>query len=123
MVIAIDFDGTITQENKFPEIGEVRPFAIEAIKDFQRHGHQCFLWTCRENQYLEDAKNFLESEGLYMDGYNTSPYDYINAGCRKPIADLYIDDRCVFCNGIDWQWLHKTILAKDESVIKEKEGW
>ena len=31
MVIAVDFDGTIV-ENKYPEIGQERPFAIETLK-------------------------------------------------------------------------------------------
>ena len=48
MVIAIDFDGTITDKNIFPEISELRPHVVEAIKNLQAHGHKCILWTCRE---------------------------------------------------------------------------
>ena len=33
MVIAIDFDGTITVNNAYPNIGELRPHVIEAIKN------------------------------------------------------------------------------------------
>ena len=93
MVIAIDFDGTITVNNAYPNIGELRPHVIEAIKNIQSHGHKCFLWTCRGGKELEEAKQCLEKHGLIMDGYNESPLDYINPSCRKPIADLYIDDR------------------------------
>ena len=65
MVIAIDFDGTITKENCFPKIGEIRKNAVEVIINLQKHGHKCFLWTCREGKYLEDAKNFLNSKDLF----------------------------------------------------------
>ena len=73
------------------------------------HGHKCFLWTCREGKYLEDAKNFLESKGLYLDGYNVSPLDHVNNG-RKPIADIYIDDHNMFNKCVDWKRIENYIL-------------
>lgn len=112
MVIAIDFDGTITKENIFPKIGELRKNVIEVIKNLQKHGHKCVLWTCREGKYLMEARNLLESKGLIMDGINNSPYDYINQG-RKMIADLYIDDRNIFAGEIDWKVIERQILYSD----------
>ena len=52
MIIAIDFDGTIV-ENRYPEIGHERPFAIETLKMLQQDRHRLVLWTCREGQLLE----------------------------------------------------------------------
>lgn len=49
MIIAIDFDGTIV-ENRYPEIGHERPFAIETLKLLQQDHHRLVLWTCREGQ-------------------------------------------------------------------------
>ena len=121
MVIAVDFDGTLTKQNCFPKIGELRKNAVEVIQNLQKHGHKCFLWTCREGKYLEDAKKYLESKGLYMDGYNVSPYDNINNG-RKAIADLYIDDRNIqmIRTGFDWKRIESIILsdrqAEDEKI-------
>ena len=114
MVIAIDFDGTITKENLFPKIGELRKNVIEVIKNLQNHGHKCVLWTCREGKYLMEARNLLESKGLIMDGINTSPYDHINQG-RKMIADLYIDDRNIFAGELDWKAIEKHILYSNAS--------
>lgn len=91
-VVMIDFDGTITQENLFPEIGKVRNHAFEAIKTLQKRGWTCCLWTCRTGETLEKAKRFLETNGVFMDYYNESPYDNRNFAGRKPIADVYIDD-------------------------------
>lgn len=91
-VVMIDFDGTITQENLFPEIGKVRNHAFEAIKTLQKRGWTCCLWTCRTGEQLEKAKRFLETNGVFMDYYNASPYDEKSYAGRKPIADIYIDD-------------------------------
>ena len=119
MVIAIDFDGTITKENLFPKIGELRKNVIDVIKNLQNHGHKCVLWTCREGKYLIEARNLLESKGLIMDGINTSPYDHINQG-RKMIADLYIDDRNIFAGEIDWKAIEKHILYSNTSKTEIK---
>ena len=32
MIIAIDFDGTITKEHKYPEVGEIEERTIEVLK-------------------------------------------------------------------------------------------
>lgn len=115
MIIAIDFDNTITVGNNFPKIGKVRKNAIEVIKNLQKHGHKCFLWTCRAGKYLEDAKNFLESKGLVMEGYNVSELDSVNNG-RKPIADIYIDDCNIFTKSIDWKQIEKYILSDEKNI-------
>ena len=49
MVIAVDFDGTIV-ENKYPEIGQELPFAIETLKMLIKDRHRVVLWTCREGE-------------------------------------------------------------------------
>lgn len=122
IVIAIDFDGTITTQNCFPDIGEFRPYAIEAIKKLQEKGCKCFLWTCREGKELEAAKQALENAGLVLDGYNVSPLDYLNPSSRKPIATIYIDDRGFpvpydFDYVLDWQYIYKCITG--EFLLKE----
>ena len=63
MVIAIDFDGTLTTENCFPNIAPLRPYAAEAIHNLQAAGHRCVLWTCREGIYLDEAREFLNQNG------------------------------------------------------------
>lgn len=101
-VIAIDFDGTITKKNDFPNIGEFRPNVKEAIEEIQKAGNICFLWTCRQGKYLISAIKSLERAGIKLYGYNSSPYDITVTCGRKPIADYYIDDRNIFTEEIDW---------------------
>ena len=98
-VIAIDFDGTITKNYKFPNIiGELREGCKEAI-DFIRQKNKVVLWTCRSGEYLTEAIEFLKANGIEVDGVNTDIYTKTD---RKIIADIYIDDRNIFCKEIDW---------------------
>ena len=114
-VLLIDFDGTITKRNEFPNIGELNDGAIESIKLLQSKGCICCLWTCRHGKTLEMAKQFLENKGLIMDGYNTSPFDDHIPGGRKPIADVYIDDASyqnkIRKEPIDWYKITNDILT------------
>ena len=57
MIIAVDFDGTITYKNAYPEVGEINPRAIEVLRKLQAQGHKLCLWTCRDwyNHTINDA--------------------------------------------------------------------
>ena len=116
MVIAIDFDGTITERNEFPYIGKIREHAIEAIKNLQRHGHKCVLWTCRYGVSFAAAREKLQELGLILDGYNESPYELDS---RKIVADVYIDDKNVFMvDDVDWYKIEKYILSLNVPQVK-----
>lgn len=118
MVIACDFDGTITEENMFPEVGTIREHALEAIKNFQEHGHKVVLWTCREGEYLEDARSLIELYGIKLDGYNFSPYQLQS---RKIVADVYIDDKNIFmADNMDWYKIEEYILNLGEKETEIK---
>lgn len=97
--IAIDFDGTITKENKYPNIGEIRPYAAKVIHALQDRGYFCYLWTCRTGASLDAAKKWLEEQDIHLDAYNKGP----STGSPKLIATVYIDDAAYPNNGqIDW---------------------
>ena len=98
-VISIDFDGTITKENLYPNIGEFRENAVECIKKLQKYNN-CFLFTCRQGKTLVSALKALEEKGVQLCIF--SPYDFDAAFGRKPIADYYIDDRAMFDKEPDW---------------------
>lgn len=99
MNIAVDFDGTITMTNDYPNISELRPYVKEAIDEIRKHGHRVYLWTCRQGKELQEAIDFLNSNGIVLDGYNSCDYEF---GQRKMIAELYIDDRAYPCKPINW---------------------
>lgn len=98
-VVAVDFDGTITKDNKFPEnIGVVRDGCKEAI-EYIRKNNKVVVWTCRCGKYLDEAVEFLKANGIEVDGVNVDIYP---ATDRKIMADVYIDDKNIFCDEIDW---------------------
>lgn len=104
----------------FPQIGEFKEHAIEAIRNIQKHGHQVVLWTCREGYYLEEARKAIEKEGLILNGYNYSPYQLQS---RKIVADVYVDDKNVLMvDNVDWYKIEEYILnLKDNRVFVSKE--
>lgn len=118
MVIAVDFDGTITDKNEFPKIGKWKEHALDAIKNLQLHGHKIIMWTCREGTYLDDARTALEKEYIYLDGFNFSPYQLQS---RKIVADVYVDDKNVFMvDDVDWYKIEKYILSLEEKKVEIK---
>ena len=117
MVIAIDFDGTITTKNCFPDISELRSHVKEAINNLQQKGHKCILWTCREGKHLDMARNFLSDKGIIMDGYNFNPFYQLQS--RKIVADVYIDDKNVFMvDDVDWYKIEDYILSLEDKQVK-----
>ena len=44
-ILAVDFDGTITKEGRFPEMGEPRTEVINAVKNARKQGYKIILWT------------------------------------------------------------------------------
>ena len=111
MLIAVEFDGTIV-ENKYPEIGEERPFAIETLKMLIRDHHRIVLWTCREGQLLDDAIVWCREHGVEFYAVN---HDYPEETTdnnphftRKLKADIFIDDRNL--GGLpDWGTIYSMI--------------
>ena len=99
LVVAVDFDGTITKDNDFPHnIGVLRDGCKEAI-DYIREKHKVVIWTCRSGEYLDEMMKFLQDNGITYDGINTDIYPKTD---RKIMADIYIDDKNIFCDAVDW---------------------
>lgn len=104
MIIAVDFDGTIV-ENAYPEIGAPMGYAIPALQYLKKKGHTIIINTCRAGKYFEEAKIWLIKHAI--------PFDFINENdpkriaqygedTRKISADIYIDDKNIFCRYINW---------------------
>lgn len=96
MIIAIDFDGTICQ-NKYPEIGDPMPLAIESIKELKERGHYLILWTCRQGEQLYNAVKWCKEHGIPFDLVNEHEPNNLRAfggvAGNKVFANIYIDDR------------------------------
>ena len=111
MIIAVDFDGTIV-ENRYPEIGQERPFAIDTLKMIIADRHRVILWTCREGELLDEALAWCRERGVEFYAANRDyPEETTDNNphfTRKLKADLFIDDRNV--GGLpDWGTIYRMI--------------
>ena len=103
MTIAVDFDGTITEEDLYPEIGKIRKHFIDWLIKRKNQGDNLILWTCRTGDTLEEAIEVCKQNGLTFDAVNKNLYEDIEPGyksIRKIIADVYIDDRSRHINDV-----------------------
>jgi hypothetical protein len=95
-VIAVDFDGTLC-ENDWPGIGLPNYNLINYLKKKRQDGNvSLILWTCREKSLLTDAVLWCEERGLVFDAINVNAPEVIKAfgsDSRKIFAHEYIDDR------------------------------
>lgn len=106
-IVAIDFDGTITKGDLYPEIGEIREHAKEIINGLQKRRCCVIIFTCREKKEAEMAREWLKKQGIIFNHFNQNCERRIQKyGCsaRKIGADIYIDDRSIgfLTKSIDW---------------------
>jgi len=107
LYIAVDFDGTIVEQN-FPHLSEPIPGAIETILELQQAGHKIILWTCRSHTEkgdpLQQAINYLKDRGINLWAVNNNPEQpTLNYG-PKLYANIYIDDLSIGCPLIYPEW-------------------
>jgi len=118
--IAIDFDGTIV-ENQYPEVGKLKKDAKRAIKLLELLGFDLCLWTCRCGDRLEEALSFLKKNDLIfkrvhkwsdfiIDRHKEEIQKFIVP--KKIFADIYIDDKNVLVDDIDWKKIINWIFSK-----------
>ena len=124
MIIAIDFDGTICQ-NKYPEIGEPMPHAIESIRELHQAGHYLILWTCRQGEQLDEALQWCKQNGLSFHAVNDHNPDNLKffggVGGKKVYADIYIDDKNIG-GFVGWQRAMELIKEAEAPKLEWKES-
>ena len=99
-VIAIDFDGTLC-ENDYPNIGKPHLNVINLALERKKNGAALILWTCREGEMLENAINWCKSYGLEFDTVNNNLPEWVEmfgTNPRKIGATEYWDDRAINTN-------------------------
>ncbi len=95
MIIAVDFDGTISV-GMFPNIRGQQPGAKEALEKMRERGHYVIIWTCRTGDNLLNAINWLLEKEIPFDRVNSPSPENVSLwgdGGRKIFADVYIDDQ------------------------------
>lgn len=94
MIIAVDFDGTLCQ-NEYPRIGGANMALLDHLAIRRENGDTLILWTCRSGQLLINALAWCEAYGLRFDFVNENTPEIVErfGDSRKIYADLYIDDK------------------------------
>ena len=96
MIIAVDFDGVITEQDAFPKIGDIAPDCKEVMNRLSKEGVTWILNTCRVDEYLMDAVMFCVEHKLPITKTNRNWPERIamfGGDCRKISADVYVDDK------------------------------
>lgn len=96
MIICIDFDGTIV-EHEYPSIGKPVPGAIETMASLIRNGHRIVLFTMRSGEKLQEAVDYINSQGVDLYGVNKNPTQTNWTDSPKAYGHLYIDDAALGC--------------------------
>ncbi len=88
-IIAVDFDGILIEEGKWPGIGATNEEVLNYCKDEQAKG-------ARVDEPLETAIKWCEKHGLRLDAVNdnlSESVEFFGTNTRKIYADEFIDDR------------------------------
>lgn len=116
MIIAIDFDGTICT-GKYPDIDGLQPYAKENINKLYDDGHYIIIWTCRENEMLLMAINWLLDNDIKfhrINDHNPENLAKYGGNTRKVYAHLYIDDKQV--GGLPrWDEIYDEVCLMEEN--------
>jgi hypothetical protein len=117
--IAVDFDNTIAH-SIWPDIKGLMPNAKEGVNDLFNSGCKIIIWTCRENKAAEEAKQFLDENGILYHHFNENCPErtaLFDSDSRKIGADLYVDDKGT--EGIV-PWHRVTQKAKCLKLLQEE---
>lgn len=100
-IIAVDFDGTITDYSPFPITGKLRPEAVKYLNLLNEKGYDLVLWCARKGDDYNNAVALVKQWNL--------PVRIPKKEVGKMVADFYIDDKS--CLGkINWRRIYKYII-------------
>jgi hypothetical protein len=119
MIIAVDFDGTcVTHE--YPKVGRFIG-AQPVLHKLVERGDKLILWTMRDDEELQDAIDWFNTNGIALYGVQTNPSQSDWTSSPKAYANLYIDDAALGAplvkgmlgerDYIDWEQVEKILFS------------
>ena len=84
-IVAVDFDGTLSLDSQYPNIGRFNTHLYEALMKLKGIGWSIVLWTCREGKELREAVEWCKMNGLEFDAINENPPE-VPFKSRKVVA-------------------------------------
>ena len=108
-IVAVDFDGTLSLDSQYPNIGRFNTCLYEALMKLKGIGWSIVLWTCREGKELKEAVEWCANNGLKFDAINENPPE-VSFKSRKVVADMYIDDRAYMPTTAFYKFIDNTVF-------------
>ena len=113
-IVAIDFDGTVSEDIGYPKIGAPKPGALECMKKLHESGTYIIIWTCRSGKEVKRVKKYLEEHQFPFDLINENHPIHVaqyKEDSKKIFANVYCDDRNV--GGFPgWEFVEKWLLKE-----------
>ena len=121
-IVAVDFDGTLSLDSQYPDIGRFNTHLYEALMKLKGIGWSIVLWTCREGKELKEAVEWCKMNGLEFDAINENPPE-VSFRSRKVVADMYIDDRAYMPTTAFYKFIDNTVFMHNYqySTTKKEE--
>lgn len=119
-IIAVDFDGTLIEEGKWPGTGATNEKVLSYCKDERAKGARIILWTNRTGEPLETAVKWCEDHGLRLDAVNDNlpeSVEFFGTNTRKIYADEFIDDR--MAQGFNLPYYDEPELVPVQKVLDD----
>ena len=118
-IVAVDFDGTLSLDSQYPNIGRFNTHLYEALMKLKGIGWSIVLWTCREGKELKEAVEWCKMNGLEFDAINENP-SHVPFKSRKVVADMYIDDRAYMPTTAFYKFIDNTVLMHNYQYLTTK---
>ena len=118
-IVAVDFDGTLSLDSQYPDIGRFNTSLYEALMKLRSIGWSIVLWTCREGKELKEAVEWCKMNGLEFDAINENP-SHVPFKSRKVVADMYIDDRAYMPTTAFYKFIDNTVLMHNYQYLTTK---
>ena len=116
-IVAVDFDGTLSLDSQYPNIGRFNTHLYEALMKLKGIGWSIVLWTCREGKELREAVEWCKMNGLEFDAINENPPE-VPFKSRKVVANMYIDDRAYMPKTDFYKFVRNIISMHNYQLIK-----
>ena len=118
-IVAVDFDGTLSLDAQYPNIGRFNTRLYEALMKLKGIGWSIVLWTCREGKELKEAVEWCANNGLKFDAINENPPE-VPFKSRKVVADMYIDDRAYMPTTAFYKFIDNTVFMHNYQYLTTK---
>jgi 8-oxo-dGTP pyrophosphatase MutT (NUDIX family) len=120
LTIAVDFDGTVCEEKKYPGFGDFLPGAVETLKELAHQGHTLLLWTCRPGDEAKRVFQHCLNAGIPFKAVNQNLFDGELQDYKKILADIYIENRDVSFlrqGSVDWSYIRDVITGTGDADL------